>query len=164
MNTAVIATRSKLSMQIHIALFGIFCAIFVGCVFSYPDMYTELNIFVLAQVVAMSAISFRLYRLLQSPKNLIVEEEEGFLVYPAKDQEVRVLYTNIERIEGDAEMNKRKPYPFGTLRIKSKEKTIELHNVGNLKETIILIREKMGECSSSCVFVLVEGGNVVPLS
>ena len=163
MSTAVIATRSKLSMQVHVALFGIFCVIFVGCAFSYPDMYTELNLFVLVQVAGMSMISFRLFRLLQSPKNLIVEEEGAFLVYPAKDQEIRLLYSDIERVEGDAEMNKRKPYPFGTLRIKSKAESIELHNVGKLKETIILMREKMDGNRSSCVFSLVEGKNVISL-
>ena len=163
MNTSVIATRSKLSIQVHVALFGIFCAVFVGCAVSYPDMYTELNIFVLVQVAVMSMISFRLYRVLQSPKNLIVEGEGEFLVYPTKDQEIRILYSDIKRIEGDAEMNKRKPYPFGTLRIKSKESIVELHNVGKIKETMCLIREKMGENCSSCIYELIEGSKVYPL-
>ena len=163
MNKNVVASRSTLSVQVHVALFGIFCVVLIGFAFSYPEFYTEVNIFTLIQVVVMSTIGFRLYRLLQSPKNLIMESEDAFLVCPSKNQEIRVPYSDIKRVEGDAEMNKSNPYPFGTLLIKTTTQSIVLRNVGKLRESILLIHDKMGKDAENCDFELIEGKKRVSL-
>lgn len=163
MNEVLIAKRSDLLFRVHAFLFCFLGVVALYCVYAYPEWYTQPNIIGFTQVVVVLVMGYRFGRLVQQPKDLVFAGDDCFIVHSTQKKEIRIPFADCIRIEGKSMMNKRTPYPFGTLWIQSKKESIHVHHVGKLKETLIQMRDVMGEHAAKCVFEMVDDENVYPV-